>query len=418
MKTNQLGYGWKKSVGSVLLSMGVLGGLGGIDKTNLSGEGTVNALIGASVLGGIGSYLIYKEKKQKGGKQIGSGSINKYMLGHMRKLIKKHKIQLGSGSITKKKLESIIGQHKDKLLHVSDIFGDDWKVKGVKLIKALKQVKDFHDSQDGGNIFKKLGHASKEAFSHVKKGVNKGFIEIKKFAEGKTKFKPSQLLNYLSGAVAIAGSASALIPGLNLISVPVASATSLGLSGVSRIAAQSGRGNQIAAGLKLPGEWLGGAKIPKKWADFLKGKTDLSSKILKVMTTGVMTGKGDQRGGMMTKKELASHLGVALTVMGATGYGFYKYLIKNPNVAFKLVQKGVNLKYGGSINLSGQPHQTASGVSLPGQGGGKLKKVKKKRAPSAYNLHIKSELSKLKNSHPNITHKERFKMAAKSYKKA
>ena len=41
---------------------------------------------------------------------------------------------------------------------------------------------------------------------------------------------------------------------------------------------------------------------------------------------------------------------------------------------------------------------------------------KAKRAPSAYNRHMKKELKRLKKAHPRMTHKARFKKAAKSWK--
>lgn len=45
------------------------------------------------------------------------------------------------------------------------------------------------------------------------------------------------------------------------------------------------------------------------------------------------------------------------------------------------------------------------------------KAVKKaKRAPSAYNKYMKKELARLKKAHPRMTHQDRFKKAAKSWK--
>tara|TARA_B110001450_G_scaffold146406_1_gene136826 strand:+ start:10081 stop:10299 length:219 start_codon:yes stop_codon:yes gene_type:complete len=43
------------------------------------------------------------------------------------------------------------------------------------------------------------------------------------------------------------------------------------------------------------------------------------------------------------------------------------------------------------------------------------KKEKKTRAPSAYNEYMKVELSNIKASHPDMPHKERFKLAASRY---
>ena len=46
-----------------------------------------------------------------------------------------------------------------------------------------------------------------------------------------------------------------------------------------------------------------------------------------------------------------------------------------------------------------------------------VKKEKKSRAPSAYNDFMKTELAKTKLAHPEMPHKERFKLAASNYKK-
>ena len=51
-----------------------------------------------------------------------------------------------------------------------------------------------------------------------------------------------------------------------------------------------------------------------------------------------------------------------------------------------------------------------------GQSGKKEKKEKKPRTPSAYNEFMKTELAKVKVSHPDMSHKDRFKLAASNYK--
>tara|TARA_B110001450_G_scaffold1732_1_gene1989 strand:+ start:7953 stop:8171 length:219 start_codon:yes stop_codon:yes gene_type:complete len=43
------------------------------------------------------------------------------------------------------------------------------------------------------------------------------------------------------------------------------------------------------------------------------------------------------------------------------------------------------------------------------------KKEKKTRAPSAYNIFMKAELANVKATHPDMSHKERFKLAASRY---
>lgn len=44
------------------------------------------------------------------------------------------------------------------------------------------------------------------------------------------------------------------------------------------------------------------------------------------------------------------------------------------------------------------------------------KEKKEKRAPSAYNVFMKSELAKIKKEHPNLDHKEAFTKAAGNWK--
>jgi hypothetical protein len=43
---------------------------------------------------------------------------------------------------------------------------------------------------------------------------------------------------------------------------------------------------------------------------------------------------------------------------------------------------------------------------------------KKKRAPTAYQKHMKKELARLKKKHPKTSHQVLFKRAAKSWKRA
>lgn len=43
------------------------------------------------------------------------------------------------------------------------------------------------------------------------------------------------------------------------------------------------------------------------------------------------------------------------------------------------------------------------------------KKEKKTRAPSAYNEFMKTEMAKIKNTQPEMPHRDRFKLAASRY---
>lgn len=47
----------------------------------------------------------------------------------------------------------------------------------------------------------------------------------------------------------------------------------------------------------------------------------------------------------------------------------------------------------------------------------KKKASRKKRKPSAYNLFVKAELARLKKSHPNVPHPQKFKMATDAWKR-
>lgn len=51
--------------------------------------------------------------------------------------------------------------------------------------------------------------------------------------------------------------------------------------------------------------------------------------------------------------------------------------------------------------------------------GGKKKttKPKTKRKPTAYNLHMKKEMARIKKENPGIDHTKAFKMAASTWKK-
>lgn len=46
---------------------------------------------------------------------------------------------------------------------------------------------------------------------------------------------------------------------------------------------------------------------------------------------------------------------------------------------------------------------------------GKPTPEKKKRKPSDYNIFMQTEMAKIKISHPNLSHKDRFKLAASRY---
>lgn len=208
------GKGYKKTLGATLIGLGAIGAAGNIG----SGEAAAG-VIGGSILAGIGGLLIKADKRQSGS---GIHNFDKLFKAAVNKRLK----QSFSGSGYKKPTAlNFIQQHINTPIHPKDIFGDDWKQKGKMLLQKIQQ------HQAGSGIIDTL--------------KNKAYKKLSQFVKGKTKFKPSDLINYMSGAVGLAGAASGLIPGVNLVSVPVASAAALGLKSGAHILKQAGRGNQL-----------------------------------------------------------------------------------------------------------------------------------------------------------------------------
>ncbi len=136
-------------------------------------------------------------------------------------------------------LHGVVAGCKHRPIGIKDLFGKDHAAHGESLIASIRA---------GGNVFGDIGRTFKKGYHSLKHARDTAFHKLRDFAAGKTKFKPSQLANYLAGAVGIAGAASAFIPGVDLISVPAASAISLGLSSAGKVLKTSGRGLSIAGG--------------------------------------------------------------------------------------------------------------------------------------------------------------------------
>ncbi len=190
--------------------------------------------IGAAIIHAIGhtSKSRSKDKRKAFGKKL-------------VQLLKKHHFPSHSHN----DIHGIVNKYKHHQIGIKDIFGKAHAQQGKRLIESL---------MGGGSILGSIGHAFKSGYKKVKKGRDAVIHKLRQFANGKTKFKPSQLANYLAGAVGIAGAASAFIPGIDLISVPAAGAVSLGLKSVGTVLKTSGRGINLAgSGFKLP------AKIEK-----------------------------------------------------------------------------------------------------------------------------------------------------------
>lgn len=350
------GQGWKKGLGGALITLGGLGAAG-----NIGSDKIVEGILGGAILSGIGAALIVSDKKKK---QSGSGiqkEIAKRIKESVKRSLKQHQI---GGAITAKKVNDFIKQHQDKPIHVKDIFGTDWKKRGKQLLKEIEKV------QKGGNIFKDIGN-------FAKKTVKKATSELKRFVEGKTKFKPSTLLDVAAGAVGLAGAASAFIPGVDLISVPAAAAASLGLKSGAHLLKTSGRGVSLSGG-----------KMSMKHKEYIIKYPMIAQQIAKLVQQGSgYSGRGKAG-------RLAAALGIAGTSAAAGAMGLYQYLLNNPSMAAKIAAKGaINV---GSKFLSGQGHY-GSGNDLPkGVSYTKTGKIKRDRYSVYYGFYktTKSGLSK------------------------
>lgn len=204
------GGGVTKSIGIALTALAGIGGL-----TNPTPAG----VIGASAIGGLGAYLTHKGKGMEGTGV--SSTIMKHIVKHATPLIAKHH----PGQVAM----NLLKKHINTPVHIEDIFGSNWKEKGRKLIKHV--VEHIQRNRKGNGILQDIG-------KHAKKGL----ATIKRFAAGNTKLKPSDLTSYLGTAVGALGTASAFVPGLDLISVPATAAASAGLATTSKILKQTGRG--------------------------------------------------------------------------------------------------------------------------------------------------------------------------------
>lgn len=401
------GQGWKRNIGTTLIALGTLGGLGNLDTQPVEG------LLGGAVLAGLGGLLVHLDKKKGSGmgRQCGSGNIlNTKIISHFKKLLSKR--QQG-GAYSKQKIQDIINQHKHKKIHIKDVFGAQWKEKGQQLLNALKQARKL---QKGGDIFSDIGKVAKKVGKSVKKVGKKvykstkklrdaGYKKMVQFVNGKTKFKPSQLLSYASATVGIAGAISGLIPGVDIISVPLASASALGLKSASLALKTSGRGiipkrylnwaqkNPDKAkhvldylkkqkgrgilkkalvgivGLSLYGflkenpqairqignlisQKMGGGinpikKMPKKAQTFFNKYPIISKKLANLAKKG----SGQSGSGKLTSLLASAGLVTASASIGA--YALYEYLLQNPSVATKIAVKGAVKLLGSGLSLSG-----------------------------------------------------------------
>jgi hypothetical protein len=352
------GEGWKKGIGATLI------GLSAIGTPAAMSNDPVSALIGGAILGGIGGLLMKSDNKKQSGKGYNrqTKSFDKFF-----ETAVKTELQKGSGvkQITKKQIKNLIDMNKNKQIHVSDIFGKDWKKKGKILIKAIEQHKR---NQEGQGVFDDIGKFAKKTYKKAKTARDKAIDKLKDFAAGKTKFKPSTLMDIAAGAVGIAGMASAFIPAVDIISVPAASALSLGLKSGAHLLKTSGRGmkgkgaktyknigdeykemiikpmadttkskNKKGGALMLAGQrkygkgvgLAGGAEIPEYIKKFVSNYPQQTKKMIEMIQMGGTIGAGKG-------KKLAKALGFAVS-MASTVYKIYKFLQNHPEILDKVL---------------------------------------------------------------------------------
>lgn len=237
---NPAGGGWKTALGSSLIGLGAIGAAG-----NIGDQKPLEGIIGGSILGGIGAALIHadrKKKKQSGSGMYGSGAKMKPgpFQTHMYKHAKKH------SGLTKPKLKQVLAQHGNKPIGIKGIFGSKWKEAGHELTKIIEAAEQKHEEQQSGSGLGGL----------IKKGFRATTKKLKQFAAGKTKFKPSDLADYLSYGVTGLGVASSLIPGVDIVSVPTAAAISTGLKTTGQVLKKTGRGMTADSGTTLTGQGM------------------------------------------------------------------------------------------------------------------------------------------------------------------
>lgn len=228
---------------------------------------------GTTPAGSLGLAILHSAGHNFKDGQFKRDLMGQKALAHLKKFLK-DKPHLRE-SLANHHVIEFIKKHENTPIHVSDLFGKQWKSKSQKILKLLGET-----HQEGGNIFKDIGHGFKKGLSTIGSVAKKAVHETGRFLNGETKFKPSKLLSYMSGAVGVLGAASAFIPGIDLISVPTAGAISAGLSGLSTISRTSGRG---IGSVKHP-------ELPKYVHWHIKNKPAEMKKILKYL-------EGKQRGG-------------------------------------------------------------------------------------------------------------------------
>jgi hypothetical protein len=275
--------------------------------SQLSHSGLLNELVKNKSIHHILGNMIHKTSKILSNQKFGKGNTK----------IKPHH---------KDVLNKILKY--DKPVHIDEL------IKNKHKINMISKALDNHLQQIGSgffdNIASKLKNLSKKA-SH----------ELKRFVDGKTKLKPSKLLNYISGGVATVGALSAVIPGVDLISVPTASAISLGLHGLSKIAETSGRGCEADRKALT----FGMGKLPKKIKSYIDDKPHEVIQVLEEMNGGrwnIQYGSPQQLFHGTGKKQIMEILG-RLGICVVSALPIYNYLKKHPEKTKTLLKQAAKL---------------------------------------------------------------------------
>jgi len=265
-----------------------------------------------------------------------------------KKLIK----MSGEGVKTKEDLQALINKHRNTKVSAQQLFGKNWKTVGKQIISHIEQIKDKEGGRKhkhkhknpleaigkltkkvvGKKKLKKFEHSLDVGYKKAKKVRDKGFHKAKKFLEGKTKVKPSDVLSYMANGIGLAAVATAAIPGVDLITDSAAAVLVPGLKYSSAIAKQSGRGEAHEGSGKVSS--MISHHMPTKIKNFIKSHPKEAKLIKNHLKGKGMSGDGGEAhegSGKKTKAALAA-LGIASSVGANALYNWYLKDVDNDKV--------------------------------------------------------------------------------------
>ncbi len=350
------GSGWRAGVGGTLLAIGGVSAVGGLNEKN------VDQVIGGALFSALGSGLIaWEHKRKKKGKGYhGSGIMNfhPHLLKHIKKYLHHNPIHIikkggagyqGTGKIiaTLKHAKDFYEKHKNRPISIKDMFPKTWKAKGKKLMAVLKHA--VIQQQKGSGIFSKIG-------KFAKKAISAPMHEMREFAAGRTKFKPSQYMNIAGTILNIEGKIGSAvgIPGASILG----SVADTALKKYSKKLKSEGRGTALAGGA---GAVLAGGRMPLHIKNFMNKYKGLTKKIAKI----AIKGKGYQQGSGKLSTLLAS-AGLVGTAVAGTALAGYTYLLEHPEIAAKIAAKGVKQGIMASMGSGYGPNCSCSGGAYEG----------------------------------------------------